>query len=116
MHDYIIEAMVSALKPVLENQVRAKQILEKFWSDKMALVWDVQDVHTAANEREVALTNREAIKVLQEMHHYHDKQTGLQWKDVTCYIEEYALGRKLTKAEVKRFVDKNLLTVDRQRR
>ena len=42
----------------------------------MALVWDVQDVHTAANEREVALTNQEAIKVLQEMHHYHNKQTG----------------------------------------
>ena len=61
----------------------------------MALVWDVQDVHTAANEREVALTNREAIKVLQELHHYHNKQYGLQWKDVTSYIEEYALGRKL---------------------
>jgi hypothetical protein len=115
MHDYIIEAMVSALKPVLENQVRAEQILEKFWTDKMALVWDVQDVHTAANEQEVALTNREAIKILQELHHYHNKQTGLQWKDVTCYIEEYALGRKLNRAELKRFVEKNILTIDRKR-
>jgi hypothetical protein len=114
MHHYIIEAMVSALKPVLENQARAKQILEKFWTDKMALVWDVQDVHTAANEQGVALTNREAIKVLQELHHYHNKQTGLQWKDVTCYIEEYALGRKLTKHELKRFVEKNILTIDRK--
>ena len=82
----------------------------------MALVWDVQDVHTAANEREVALTNQEAIKVLQEMHHYHNKQCGLQWKDVTCYIEEYALGRKLTKAELKRFVEKNILTINPKRR
>ena len=115
MHDYIIEAMAKALKPVLKDRAKAKQILEKFWADKMALVWDVQDVHTAANEREVALTNQEAIKVLQELHHYHNKQTGLQWKDVTCYIEEYALGRRLTKHELKRFVEKNVLTINRKR-
>jgi hypothetical protein len=115
MHDYIIQAMVKALKPVLKDPAEAKQILEKFWADKMALVWDVRDVHTAANEREVALTNQEAIKVLQEMHHYHNKQTGLQWKDVTCYIEEYALGRKLTKHELKRFVEKSVLTINRKR-
>ena len=116
MHNYIITAMVTALKPVLKNPIRAEQILQNFWADKMALVWDVQDVHTAANEREVALTNQEAINVLREMHHYHNKQYGLRWSDFTSYIEEYALGRKLTKAEVKRFVEKNLLTIDHQKR
>jgi hypothetical protein len=116
MHDYIIEAMVGALKPTLKNPAKAKHILDRFWRDKMALVWDVRDVHTAANEREVALTNKEAIKVLQEMPHYHDKQLGLRWKDVTCYVEEYALGRKVSKAELKRFVEKNLITIDRKRR
>ena len=115
MHDYIIEAMVEALKPALKKPARAKQILERFWSDKMALVWDVRDVHTAANEQEVALTNQEAVKILQELHRFHNMQTGIQWRDVTCNIEEYALGRKLTKAELKRFVEKNLLTVARQK-
>jgi hypothetical protein len=115
MHDYIIEAMVKELKPVLKNRAKAHQILENFWSDKMALVWDVRDVHTAANEREVALTNQEAIKILQELHHYHNKQCGIKWEDVTAYIEEYALGRKLTRAELKRFVEKNLLTINRCR-
>jgi hypothetical protein len=107
--------MVKALKPVLKNPAKAQQILERFWTDKMALVWDIQDVHTAANEREVALTNQEAIKVLQELHHYHNKQTDIQWQDVTCYVEENALGRKLTKPELKRFVGKNLLTINRKR-
>jgi len=115
MHHYIIEAMVKALKPGLKNPTKAKQILERFWTDKMALVWDVQDVYTAANEREVALTNRDAIKILQELHHYHNKQYGIKWVDVTSYIEEYALGRKLTKRELKRFVEKNILTIDRKR-
>jgi hypothetical protein len=116
MHDYIIQAMVKALRPTLKSPTRAKHILERFWGDKMALVWDVQDVHMAANEREVALTGKEAIKVLQEMHHYHDKQCGIKWVDVTSYIEEYALGRKLTKAEVKQLVEKNILTIDQKRR
>ena len=60
--------------------------------------------------------NQEAIKVLRELHHYHNKQCGIKWVDVTCYIEEYALGRKLTRAELKRFVERNLLTIDRKRR
>lgn len=115
MHDHIIEAMVAALKPVLKNPAKAKHILDRFWSNKMALVWDVQDVHTAANEREVALTNQQAIKVLQELHHHHNKQCGIKWVDVTSYIEEYALGRKLTKPELKRFVEKNVLTINRKR-
>ena len=115
MHDQIIDAMVKALTPTLKNPAKAQQILERFWTDKMALVWDVQDVHTAANEREVALTNEQAIKILQELHHYHNKQYGIKWVDVTSYIEEYALGRKLTKAEVKRFVEKNILTMNRKR-
>ena len=82
-----------------------------------ALNWNPAGVvHTAANEREVALAKQEAVKVLQEMHHYHNKQYGLRWSDFTSYIEEYALGRKLTKAEEKWFVEKNLLIINRQKR
>ena len=113
MDSFIIKAMVQALKPVLKDGGRAERLLDRFWQDKMALVWDTEDVHTAANEREVALTKQEAVKVLQELHHYHNKQYGIRWEDVTAYIEEYALGRKLTKAEMKRFVNKNILTIQR---
>lgn len=113
MDQEIITAMVNALKPTLKDPERAEQILERFWRAKIAIVWDLRDVHMAANEREVALTNQEAIKVLQELHHHHNKQYGLRWSDFTSYIEEYALGRKLTRAELKRFVEKNIITIHR---
>ena len=113
MDSIIIKRMVQALKPVLKDRGRAVAILERFWLDRIALVWTLRDVHTAANEKEVALTNEQAIKVLHELNHHHDKQYGLRWEDVTAYIEEYALGRKLTKAEVERFVEKNILTIQR---
>jgi hypothetical protein len=116
MQQFIIEAMVKVLRPALKDRVKAKAILDRFWTDRMALVWDLQDVHTAANEREVALTNQEAITVLQELHHHHDKQLGIRWEDLTSYIEEYALGRKLTTAEINRFVQKNILTINRKKR
>jgi hypothetical protein len=114
MHEYIIDSMVEELKPALKSQAKAKQLLDNFWRNKMALVWDITDVHTAANEREVALTHEEAIKVLNELHHHHNKQYGLKWEDLTAYIEEYALGRKLTKRELKRFVEDSMLTVHRK--
>jgi hypothetical protein len=50
------------------------------------------------------------------LHHYHNKQCGIKWVDVTSYIEEYALGRKLTKHELKRFLEQNILTIDRNNR
>jgi hypothetical protein len=33
-------------------------------------------------------TNKEVIKVLQELHHYHNKQCGIKWVDMNSYIEE----------------------------
>src|SRR5438874_1693543 len=113
MHEYIIKSMVEALNPTITSSTRARKILEEFWKDKIAIVWDANDVHTAANERGLALTEAEAIKVLQELHHEHNKQFGLEWKDVTDYIDDNVLGRKLTKRELDRFVHKNLLTIKR---
>ena len=34
MHDYIIEAMVKALRPVLKNPATAQRILDRFWTDE----------------------------------------------------------------------------------
>lgn len=116
MDPFIIQAMVMALKPTLKNPRRAQAILERFWRDKIAIIWDTEDVHRAANECEVALTNKVAITMLQDLHDHHNKQYGLQWKDLTEYIEQNVLGRKLTKAELKRFVAKDILTIDRERR
>src|ERR1043165_7246121 len=104
MHHCTITAMLKALRPALKNRKQAQQILERFWSDMIAILWDEQDVHGAANERDVALTKTEALKVLHKLHDNHDPQLGLRWADFTSYIEDCCLGRPLTKRELKRFV------------
>ena len=79
----------------------------------MALVWIVEDVHKAANERAVALTNLEAIEVLQTLLHQHNQQLGIRWEDLTGHIESRLLGRKMTGLEIKRFVSQGLITIQK---
>ncbi len=110
-----IEKMVEALRPTVRSQQMAATILEKFWTRRIAIIWDLMDVHRAANECEVALTNWEAANALRLLFQQHDKQYGLKWEDLTNHIDEHVLGRKLTKTELRRFVEKDILTIDRQR-
>jgi len=79
----------------------------------MALVWEVEDVHRAANELELALTNQDAIDVLQTLLELHNAQYGIKWADITTHIEDKVLGRKLTRPEIKRFVELDIITVQK---
>lgn len=113
MRERYIEGMVRRLSPILKDKSKAHRILKNYWSDKMALVWDTEDVYRAANEREVALTRKEAIQVLQDLHTHHNHQLGIKWEDVTAQIEDKVLGRKLTKRELRRFVDQDIITINK---
>lgn len=113
MHAYIIEDMVKKLGPVLKDKAKALKILNRYWSNRMALVWDTADVHQAANELEVALTEGEARQVLQALHLQYNPQLGLRWEDISSHITENVLGRKMTRSEVARFVKRDLLTVQK---
>lgn len=107
-----IEEMLRKLRPVLKSRNKAKRILETYWSDKIAIVWEVEDVFRAANECEVALAKKEAIKLLQELHGHYNAQYGLRWEDLTTSIQDQVLGRKLTKLEIKRFVERDIITIE----
>ena len=111
MHEHQIDDMVRKLKPVLKDPAKAKAILHRYWKTRMALVWEVKDVHRAANERNVALTDKEAITVLQTLLNQHNAQYGIKWEDLTTHIEDRVLGRKLTKLEQRRFVERDIVTI-----
>ena len=113
MHEDHIADMVRKLKPVLKDPTKARFILNRYWRTRMALVWDVADVFRAANELEVALTKRNAIRLLQELHAHHNPQYGIRREDLTASIKNQVMGRKLTKPEPKRFATKDLITVQK---
>jgi hypothetical protein len=105
--------MVQRLSPILKDKSKAERILKKYWSNKMALVWEVRDVHKAANELGLALTEREARSVLQTLHRQHNAQYGIKWEDITTHIKDNVMGRKLKKREVLKFVHHDQLTIQR---
>jgi len=113
MHSHHLVEMLRALRPALKHRQKAEQILSRYWRNKIAIIWETEDVHRAANERELALTENEAIRVLQTLHSQHNAQYGLRWEDITTHIQDKALGRKLTQREVNKFVQHDKLTIQR---
>jgi hypothetical protein len=70
-------------------------------------------VHRAANERKRVLTNKEAVQILETLHQQHNPQTGLKWLDLWDHLDLYRPGRKMTKAELNRFLSKDIITVQK---
>ncbi len=113
MRQSIIQDMVEALQPVLSDQERAERILSRFWQDQIALVWTTQDVHRAANECSIALTERQARELLFNLHEHHNPKLGLQWKDLKDYARSYDRGRSMKRREIELFVKHNILAVNK---
>jgi hypothetical protein len=113
VYQHHLGGMLKALLPVLKSQRKAEIILERYWRNRIALVWEIQDVHRAANEKSTALTNKEAREILQDFHEHHNAQYGLQWEDLYESIKSHGFGRKLTKAELDRFINTMKVTINK---
>jgi hypothetical protein len=105
--------LVRVLKPVLKNRKKAAELLARYGRDKFFITWTVQDVYRAGNEMEVAVTKADAIQVLDHLRHTYNSQHGVCWRNLTAYITEKVMGRPLTKREIKLFVEKDIITVQR---
>jgi hypothetical protein len=116
MNQQHVDGMLNALQPVIRNKARARKRLQRYWSDKIAIVWTIEQIHRAANERELALTNAEAPQVLKHLRDLHNPQYGIKWSDIPDFIDEYVLGRKLTKRELHNFVHRDILTINTPKR
>jgi hypothetical protein len=100
-----IARMVKILKPVLKDKEKARELLARYWSNKFAVVWTRMDIHRAANERGLALSKKEAQRLLDDLKVHCDRQYGFKWTDLWDLIDDSWFGRKMTKQETKGFVN-----------
>ena len=107
------QELLKVILKTLENPKQAEKIVQRYYRDKITIVWKTMDVHRAANELRLALTEKEAMTVLETLHRQHNRQLGLRWEDLTAHIEAHVLGRKLTRREVSQFVKHDQLTIQR---
>ncbi|HEY6169294.1 MAG TPA: hypothetical protein VI454_14730 [Verrucomicrobiae bacterium] len=108
----LIDELLAVLKPAIKSRRSARQALEKYWADKIALVWTTVDVHRAANEKETVLSETEARELLIELHTHYNPQYGIQWRDLSELILNSGKGRDMKKQELHRFLHRNVLAIE----
>ncbi|HPO87258.1 MAG TPA: hypothetical protein PLN86_15560 [Candidatus Hydrogenedentes bacterium] len=92
MYDYMLEEMAEAIGRechVDHNEVL--RILGRYWQDKIAHVWQVEDVLEAAHRAEKPITREDAQSILQEVFHELDSGMGITWLTLDVALEEYEL-------------------------
>ena len=107
----LITELLDKLCPVLKSRRKARVLLDDYWADRIALIWTTQDVHRAANENRLVLTEAEARELLRDLHLHHNPQYGLRWSDVAEHIQQSGKSRDIRKRELHRFVHHDVLTI-----
>ena len=92
MHTYMLEEMADALSNELHIQSSdALAILSRYWEDKIAPVWSVDDVYECAHRSETPITRELAIEVLERAFDKHDAEYGISWVTLDVTLEDYSL-------------------------
>jgi hypothetical protein len=95
MHAYMIEEMADAISRKLHidtNEVLC--VLHHYWEDKIALVWQVEDMLNAALNDGTPITQVDAGALLYNMLDDHDPNIGISWETLSIELQEYHLNLK----------------------
>jgi len=112
MDEPYLSDLLRVLQPALKSQKKAKELLDRFWQDKQALIWTTTYVHRAANENKTVLTEQDAQTILRDFISNHHHQYGLCFSDLEKIIQDSGLGRDILPAETRNLILRNILTVD----
>ncbi|WKZ52665.1 MAG: hypothetical protein QY329_07975 [Anaerolineales bacterium] len=93
MYDYMLEEMAEAIgRECHVDQNDVLRVLGQYWQDKIAHVWQVEDVLEAAHRAEKPITREDAQLILQEVFHELDSEMGITWLTLDVALEEYELA------------------------
>ena len=93
MYDHMIEEMADAIAKELHLEPNTiLPSLHRFWRDKIAHVWQVEDIYEAARRVGKAVTREDAIGLLQDVFHHHDSSFGITWDSLDAALEDYRLA------------------------
>ena len=75
------------------DQKQVELVLQKYWEDKVAVVWTSVDVHAAQDDFDEdketsSLTEEQAQIVLQKAFDKHNASEGITWESLRYWSEE----------------------------
>jgi hypothetical protein len=97
MYDYLIKDQVSALiKAGLLTKKQEKKafsvLRRECWTDQIAIIWTIGDVHDFAEGEGKDITDEEARNVLADASHGHDANIGINWDVLGEYLPTESAG------------------------
>jgi len=62
-----------------KTKERAKEALDRYWTDRIAIVWHFSDIIDRAEEIGEDITENQALNVLEWLLQEHDANDGINW-------------------------------------
>ena len=91
-HHHIVDmvnAVTRALKLNSEQSLAVEQAIQNIWREKIAIVWSVEDIQLAAEEKHhCRLREEDAIHILDSLLENHDAELGITWDTIHWCIDE----------------------------
>ena len=92
MYDHMLLEMAEILSQRCGVPVdHAMNALIHYWQDKIAHVWQVEDVLESALQAGQPITRTDAIELLKQVFDGHDSSLGISWTTIECALEDYHL-------------------------
>ena len=92
MYDYILEEMADAISKELRvDNAEVLNILGRYWQDKIAHVWQVEDVFESAQRAGKPITREDAVEILHEIFDHLDSDLGITWMTLDIALEDYKI-------------------------
>lgn len=95
MYDYMLEEMADAIAKDLNvesNDVLG--VLNRYWQDKIAHVWQVADMLETARRVGKPITRADAAALLYDVFEHHDSSLGICWTNLEVALENYHFDLK----------------------
>ena len=95
MYDYILEEMADAIAKELHvDRNDVLSVLNGYWQDKIAHVWQVDDMLEAARRAGKPITRTDAAGLLYNVFDHHDSSLGISWTSLEVALEDYHFDLK----------------------
>lgn len=95
MYDYILEEMAEAIAREFRldnNDVLG--VLNRYWQNKIAHVWQVDDMLECAHRAGIPITRTDAAGLLHNAFDHHDSSLGISWMSLDAEVEHYRFDLK----------------------
>ena len=95
MYDYVLEEMAEAIAKELHVDTnKVLGVLGRYWQDKIAHVWQVDDMLGCARRDGKPITRTDAAGLLYNVFDHHDSGLGISWTSLDVALEDFHFDLK----------------------